>query len=123
MIWKVVPQPVPQLGPRRYPDLVTDDDSPLGTYAEELAALDKAAARVHRAKEQWDAAKKAARPQTVRALKAGLVEDVLGVRSEVTAHAPFSAPTVRDLADRNGIPPDNRYTRAPRRDGAAETSA
>lgn len=87
-------------------------DSPLGSYAEELEALDKETARVRRAEKALNDLRNKAGEQAVRAMKAGIAEGVLGVRSEVTAHAPFSAPTVRALAEENGIPPDQRYVRS-----------
>lgn len=98
---------------RRYAVGVTETNGqPLGTYKDELAELAKAADRVRRAEKALDDLRNdVVKPQTVRAMKAGIAEGVLGVRSEVTAASPFSAPTVRALADANGIPPDQRYVR------------
>jgi hypothetical protein len=87
-------------------------DEPLSSYAVELKALDREAARVRRAEQALKDLRSIAGTQAIRAMKAGIAEGVLGVRSEVATHAPFSAPTVRALADENGIPPDQRYVRS-----------
>ena len=59
----------------------------------------------------------------VLALEAGIAEERVGVRSEVQRKSPFSAPTIRELADAAGIPPDERYVRAPKQTAAAERAA
>lgn len=55
-----------------------------------------------------------AKKLAVQALKAGIAEERVGVRSEVQRKSPFSAPTIRELADAAGIPPDERYIRTPK---------
>lgn len=80
------------------------EESAVGSYDDELGELKKVAARLARLEET-------AKAQTVRAMKAGIAEGRLGVRSEVATASPFSAPTVRALAEANGIPPDARYVR------------
>ena len=94
--------------------MATRDDTPTPFNAA-LADLDKAAARVRRARTVLADAEKDARPVVAKALASGLAEGVTGFRAEVQRHSPFSAPVVRAIGEENGIPPDERYVRTPQK--------
>lgn len=87
-------------------------DKPPGTFDADLAELDKATARVKRARAALASAESDARPIVAKALASGLTENVTGFRAEVQRRSPFSAPVVRAIGDEAGIPPDERYVRA-----------
>lgn len=86
------------------------DDVPPGTYADDLARLDKATAKVNRIEAALAAAKTEAEAAVVRALRSCLAEG--HNRTEVQKHSPFSPPTVRKIGEDAGIPPDERYVRS-----------
>lgn len=88
-------------------------DTPPGAFDADLADLDKATARVKRARAALANAETDARPVVAKALASGLAEGVTGFRAEVQRRSPFSAPIVRAIGEENGIPPDERYVRTP----------
>lgn len=85
------------------------DDAPPGTYADDLARLHKATAKVHRAQSVLDAAKDEAAEAVAAALRSAVAEG--RNRTEVQKYSPFSPPTVRKIGEDAGIPPDERYVR------------
>lgn len=96
--------------PQRYPgSMATRDDPPTGKYADDLARLDKSAAKVKRLRAQLRDAERDARKDVATALASCI--EAGRPRVEVQEHAPFSAPVVRAIGDDAGIPPDERYVR------------
>lgn len=85
------------------------DDAPPGTYAEDLARLNRATAKVNRAQATLDAARAEAAEAVAAALRSAVAEG--RNRTEVQKHSPFSPPTVRKIGEDAGIPPDERYVR------------
>lgn len=89
------------------PDPITAD--PI-TADEAIARLAVSAAAVHAAREALRQAEKACRHDVgtalVRVVEAGRN------RSEVQHLAPFSAPTVRQIGEKYGLDPDQRYVRS-----------
>jgi hypothetical protein len=83
-------------------------DAP-GTYARDLADLDKITAKVNRLQAQLDDAKTEATAQIAKTLKSCIAEG--HNRTEVLKHSPFSAPKVRAIGEDAGVPPDERYVR------------
>lgn len=80
-------------------------------YDDALAELRRDLARVERARTHLAEVEDAARRSIVKAMKAGLAEEVHGVRTEVQKHSPFSPPVTRAIAEAGGVPPDPRYVR------------
>lgn len=80
-----------------------------GTYARDLADLDKITAKVLRLRTQLTDAETEASEQIAKTLKSCITEG--HNRTEVLRHSPFSAPKVRAIGEEAGIPPDERYVR------------
>lgn len=93
--------------------MATHDNTPTA-FETAAADLDKATARVKRARAALRAAEQDARPAVAEALVAGMNEGVVGFRAEVQRRSPFSAPVVRAIGEDNGVPPDERYVRTPK---------
>jgi hypothetical protein len=93
---------------------VTSDDAPDDGYDAKLARLAELAAAEKQQAAALKETRRVAKGVAVEALKAGIAEGRLGVRSEVQRNSPFSPPTIRELADAAGIPPDERYVRTPK---------
>lgn len=97
--------------------MATSNDAP-GAFETTAAELDKATARVKRARAALAAAEQDARPVVAKALLTGLAENVTGFRAEVQRRSPFSPPVVRAIGEENGVPPDDRYVRTTKRAGS-----
>lgn len=93
--------------------MATHDNTPTA-FETAAADLDKATARVKRARAALKDAERDARPMVAKALVAGMNEGVVGFRAEVQRRSPFSAPVVRAIGEDNGVPPDERYVRSPK---------
>jgi hypothetical protein len=107
-------QYVAELVSQHYPVTMATDDAQPGTYADDLARLDKATAKVHRAQAALDAAKDEATKAVAAALHSCIAAG--RNRTEVQQRSPFSPPTVRKIGEDAGIPPDERYVRTPKTD-------
>jgi hypothetical protein len=96
--------------------MATDDA--LNAYAADLADLDKATAKLRRARAHATDLETEVRMAVAKALHSCIAAGQN--RTEVQKHSPFSPPTVRDIGEAAGIPPDERYVRtasAPRNIG------
>lgn len=96
--------------------MATRDESP-ATYKDALAELGKAAARVKRARRTLEDVEAQARVATGDALRLGQAEGIPAFRTEVQQQAPFSPPVVRAIGESEGVAPDDRYRRFPRKAG------
>jgi hypothetical protein len=82
----------------------------MGTHDDNLARLDKATAKVKRARIALAAAEDEARGVVGDSLKSAVAEG--RSRTEVQQRSPFSPPIVRRIGEEAGVPPDERYVRA-----------
>lgn len=94
---------------------MASDDQP-GSYADDLARLDKATAKVKRARAELAKAEAEATAAVAAALRSAVAEG--RNRTEVQQHSPFSPPTVRKIGDAAGVPPDERYVRTAKPEAA-----
>lgn len=93
------------------------DDTPPGAYADDLARLDKATAKVKHARAALAKAEEEAADAVAKALHSCIAAG--RNRTEVQQHSPFSPPTVRKIGEEAGIPPDERYVRSNKSNTAA----
>ena len=96
-------------------------DDALRIYAADLADLDKITAKVNRARAHVAELEAEAKKAVAKALHSCLAAEQN--RTEVQKHSPFSPPTVRDIGEDAGIPPDARYVRTNRTATAAKDVA
>jgi hypothetical protein len=89
----------------------------MGTHDDDLARLDKATAKVKRARTALRDAETEARRVVGEALKSAVTEG--RSRTEVQRRSPFSPPVVRAIGEDAGVVPDERYVRAPKTTPAA----